>query len=298
MIQHLSASTLNPGLTQDVEVVEIAGLLSAVEWDFPAAKAMRGANGFVLAAGRGTLRLNAVVAAIEAPCVIWLPSGVVSRVRLDAGARGMMLAVSNAALGRVVPASSIAGQLREAIERPLPGIRLDAGAAQGAIRDLEDIRREALDELPGMREAVMGRLWLTLIGFWRLGGVATQPQASPRLLVQGFVQLVELHAREHWPVADYARVMGVSTDRLTTAIRRATGQSPLGLVHRRLLEDAESLLERSSLQVREIADALGFRDAGYFSRFFSRLKGISPGRYRKRIHSLNANRTQSYAAWP
>jgi AraC family transcriptional activator of pobA len=188
--------------------------------------------------------------------------------------------------------------LRQAIDRPLLGIRIDAAAARGVIRDLEDMRREALDDLPGMREAIMSRLCLVLIAFWRMGGVAAQPQASPRVLVQGFLQLVELNARAQWRVADYARTMGISTDRLTTAIRRATGQSPLELLHGRLLQDAEGLLERSSLQVSEIADALGFRDAGYFNRFFSRLNGVSPGRYRQQVQKLRAARDKSYAAWP
>ncbi|MFN4210600.1 MAG: AraC family transcriptional regulator [Devosia sp.] len=287
-----------PGLAQDVEVADIAGSQSPVEWDFSAAKARLGAHGFVLASGRGEVRIGTTIGTIEAPCVIWLPSGIQGSVRLDAGARGLAMTVSDAALGRVVPASSIAGPLRQAIDRPLLGIRIDAATARAAIRDLEDMRRETLEDLPGMREAVMSRLCLVLIAFWRLGGVATQQQASPRVLVQGFIQLVELNARAQWRVSDYARAMGISTDRLTSAIRRATGQSPLELVHRRLLEDAESLLERSALQVSEIADALGFRDAGYFNRFFSRLKGISPGRYRQQMQRLRAGRDGSYAAWP
>jgi AraC family transcriptional activator of pobA len=286
-----------PGLVQDVEVDDIAGALSASEWDFSAKRARQGAHGFVLASGRGVVRLDNAATPIEAPCVIWLPSGMSASLRLEAGARGVAMTVSDAALGRVVPASSIAGALRQAIDRPLLGTRLEPAAARATIRDLEDIRREALEDLPGMREAIMSRLCLVLIAFWRLGGVAAQPQAAPRVLVQTFMQLVELNARAQWRVSDYARTMGISTDRLTSAIRRATGQSPLELVHGRLLDDAESLLERSALQVSEIADALGFRDAGYFNRFFSRLKGISPGRYRQQVRR-RASPDGSYAAWP
>jgi AraC family transcriptional activator of pobA len=297
MTGEATLSLPGPSLVQDVEVDDIAGALSASEWDFSAQRARRGAHGFVLASGRGVVRLDNAATAIEAPCVIWLPSGMSANLRLEAGARGVAMTVSDAALGRVVPASSIAGALRQAIDRPLLGTRLEPAAARATIRDLEDIRREALEDLPGMREAIMSRLCLVLIAFWRLGGVAAQPQAAPRVLVQNFMQLVELNARAQWRVADYARTMGISTDRLTSAIRRATGQSPLELVHGRLLDDAESLLERSALQVSEIADALGFRDAGYFNRFFSRLKGISPGRYRQQVRR-RASPDGSYAAWP
>lgn len=297
MIDMAARPLSGPGPTPDVEVTDIAGSLSAGEWDFSARGVRPGAHGFVLASGRGVVRLDSANSTIEAPCVIWLPSGMSASLRLEAGARGVAMTVSDAALARVVPASSIAGPLRQAIDRPLLGMGIEPAAARTMIRDIEDIRRETLDEMPGMREAIMSRLCLVLIAFWRLGGVAAQPQAAPRVLVQNFMQLVELNARAQWRVADYARTMGISTDRLTSAIRRATGQSPLELVHGRLLEDAESLLERSALQVSEIADALGFRDAGYFNRFFSRLKGISPGRYRQQVRR-RASPDGSYAAWP
>lgn len=288
-----------PGLLQDVEVEDIAGALFATEWIFSEERARRGGHGFVLVTGTGTIRLGSTETEIDGPCIIWLPSGLAGTIRLAAGARGAMMAVSDAALGRVVPASSIAGPLRQAIDRPLLGISIEPAPARAMIHDLDDMRQEALADLPGMREAIMNRLCLVLIAFWRLGGAASvQPQASPRMLVQSFMQLVELNARAQWPVADYARTMGITADRLNTAVRRATGQSPLELIHRRLLEDAESLLERSALQVREIADALGFRDAGYFNRFFSRLKGMPPGRYRQQALVQRARREGSYAAWP
>lgn len=297
MIDMAARPLPGPGLVQDVEVTDIAGSLSAGEWDFLARGARPGAHGFVLASGRGVVKLDNAASAIEAPCVIWLPSSMGASLRLEAGARGVAMTVSDAALARVVPASSIAGPLRQAIDRPLLGMGIEPVAARAMIRDLEDIRREALEDLPGMREAIMSRLCLVLIAFWRLGGVAAQPQAAPRVLVQTFMQLVELNARAQWRISDYASTMGISTDRLTSAIRRATGQSPLELVHGRLLDDAEGLLERSALQVSEIADALGFRDAGYFNRFFTRLKGISPGRYRQQVRR-RASPDGSYAAWP
>ncbi|HTM76957.1 MAG TPA: hypothetical protein VL133_04960, partial [Devosia sp.] len=160
------------GLVQDVEVVDVAGALTASEWDFSASKVRLGGHGFVLASGGGSLLLGGATHAVEGPCVIWLPSGSVARVRLDAGARGTMMAVSDAALGRVVPASAIAGPLRQAIDRPLLGVRIEPAAARGAVRDLEELRREAADDLPGMREAIISRLCLVLIAFWRLGGGA------------------------------------------------------------------------------------------------------------------------------
>lgn len=283
----------------DVEVTDLTGSLGPSEWSFAGDRARRSAHGFLLNAGEGEVRLGDTVTAVRGPCLIWLPGGRGGQLRLAAGARGAALTVSDGALARVVPATAIAGPLREGMERPLLGVPLDGKAARGIGADIAVLSEELFEDLPGMREAVMSRLCLVLIAFWRLGGGGTRPaQSSPRMLVQGFLQLVELNARRHWRVADYARAMGITTDRLNTAIKRATGVTPLGLVHRRLLEDAEALLERSALQVGEVADALGFRDAGYFSRFFSQRKGISPGRFRQQAAQRLGRRDGSYAAWP
>lgn len=282
----------------EVEVVDLSGALGRSEWDLATPRSRRFAHGFLLTGGRGEVHLEDGYSRVEAPCVLWLPNGLSARIQLDAGIRGSMMTVSDTALGRVIPASSIAAPLREAIDRPLLGVPLDLAAARTVLGDIDAIRHEAADDLPGRREAVLSRLCLVLIAFWRIGGTSTaKPQSSPRVLVQNFLQLVELNARQQWRIDDYARAMGISTDRLTSAIRRATGLTPLELVHRRLLEDAEALLERSVLQVREIADALGFRDAGYFNRFFSRRMGMSPGRYRQQLLNRRPG-DNSYAAWP
>lgn len=61
-----------------------------------------------------------------------------------------------------------------------------------------------------------------------------------------------------------ASYLGVSVDRLTGAVQRATGQSPLGLIHARLFTEARQMLENSGLQIAEIPVHLGFDDPAYF----------------------------------
>ena len=81
-------------------------------------------------------------------------------------------------------------------------------------------------------------------------------------------------------------------------MQRATGQSPLGLIHARLFTDARQMLETSGLQIAEISVHLGFDDPAYFSRFFKRLTGKSPRQYRAEAMLNQVRDGGSYAAWP
>lgn len=284
------------GLPPDVEVQPIAGALSPLEWTF---RANGGARCFALASGSGIVRLEEAETAVTAPCLIWLPSGLTADVRLSAGPRGAMMTATDSALARVVPAGPIAKPLREAMERPLIGVGVTPAAIRSMVQEFDLMAGEAAAGLLGMREAIMNRLCLVLISLWRLGGRENpETQSSPRILMNHFLQLVELHARAQWRVADYASALGVAVGRLNTAVRRATGVSPLELIHRRLIEDAKVMLERSTLQVAEIGDTLGFRDPAYFNRFFTRATGLPPGRFRQRAATHRERPDGSYAAWP
>ena len=49
------------------------------------------------------------------------------------------------------------------------------------------------------------------------------------------------------------------------------------LVHERLLEEARARLRQNELSVEQVGYSLGFRDPGYFNRFFKRLTGSRLG---------------------
>jgi len=45
------------------------------------------------------------------------------------------------------------------------------------------------------------------------------------------------------------------------------------------------LLLNSSLQIQEIADAVGYEDVQHFSRFFKRSTGMTPKAYRRKMQA-------------
>ena len=55
-----------------------------------------------------------------------------------------------------------------------------------------------------------------------------------------------------------------------------------GLVFDRQVQEARRLLIFTAASINEIGYRLGFNDPAYFSRFFTRETGTTPGRYRRR----------------
>ncbi|WGS18729.1 MULTISPECIES: helix-turn-helix domain-containing protein [unclassified Bradyrhizobium] len=99
-------------------------------------------------------------------------------------------------------------------------------------------------------------------------------------MVMRFRELIEQHYRDHPPLGFYARKLGVTTARLNSCCRVTTGRSSLALINDRLLTEAKRSLLYSDMTVNEIGVALGYDDAAYFNRFFSRRVGLPPGRFR------------------
>ncbi len=69
-------------------------------------------------------------------------------------------------------------------------------------------------------------------------------------------------------------------DYLSHVFRRETGITLTRYINEQRVQQARDLLERSALSIKEVASAVGYGDAGYFTRVFRRMTGVLPGAYR------------------
>lgn len=79
---------------------------------------------------------------------------------------------------------------------------------------------------------------------------------------------------------DLARKVGTNQQRLTRIFRDQVGMSAYEYLQQLRLERGRGLLHDTDMQVQLIADRVGYRNAGDFTRAFRRRFGVTPRQYR------------------
>lgn len=248
------------------------------------------------------LQRGGVVASIDdsrtelrAPAVVIVPPGSVHSFRFKEDSVGAVISFS---MDLARELSSTLRGLLDFLERPA-ACPLDRAAlnATDLVPLTEMLLREFSRSAPGRGVALTGLLAAVLANLLRLtqddstgtGGAGSRE----RELVARYRQLIEQRYREHAAISSYARDLGISETRLRKACLEVTGQSPVTIVHQRLLVEAERQLRYTSMSVNQVAFFLGFEDPAYFSRFFTRATGMSPRGYRSHNHDEEALKQRS-----
>lgn len=97
-----------------------------------------------------------------------------------------------------------------------------------------------------------------------------------------FRTLVDERFRAQPTLTALADEMGITPTQLNRCCHAVLGHAALGVLHQRLLLEAQRDLAYTTLSVKQIGLGLGFSDAGYFSRFFRRHTGETPLAWRAR----------------
>ena len=82
---------------------------------------------------------------------------------------------------------------------------------------------------------------------------------------------------------DMAARHHISVSTLRRIIHEYTGFPLNEFLHRLKAAEAKNILLNSELTVKEVGEALGYKDTFYFSRVFKRITGLSPRNYRGRV---------------
>ena len=232
--------------------------------------------------GRGVSLTEGVMVEYAPPALVVVPAGTVHGFDFEPGTEGFVMSMTDDVLREISQREPSIGFLFEkstTLRFPSDTLR-----ATDLASGFKMLTREFGSALPGRSLAIEGLLKVVLANVLRLSHTpAESAEASAgrhRWLVTRFRELIETAFREGKSLADYAAALNVSQSRLRSACLSVTEQSPMQLVHARILLEAKRQLLYTSISVSEIAYGLGFDDPAYFTRFFSQRTGLSPRAFR------------------
>lgn len=107
-----------------------------------------------------------------------------------------------------------------------------------------------------------------------------QPLDRKTEIYQDYCQLVLKHYQEWHQVSQYADCMHITLPHLCSTIRQVSERTAADIINDAILTDAKAQLKLTTLQIKEIALALGFDNVAFFNRFFKSHTGLTPKSYR------------------
>ena len=113
---------------------------------------------------------------------------------------------------------------------------------------------------------------------------AQQRESRSALIAYRFKKLLSENFKTLKSPAQYAKALSYSLSHLNESVKSTSGFPVSYWIHQQGVLEAKRLLCYTSMDVREIAFALGYEDHTYFSRLFSKVVGMSPSAFRYKFH--------------
>ena len=235
--------------------------------------------------GGGTFLVEGETLAVPTNSLTIVPAGMVHGFDFAADTDGYVI---NAATSFVRAVAGQDSRLVEPLSRPaVYPLDADSMRSAGMAAAFRGCYREYVWSAPGRRAAIQGQFLQILVSVMRSALEAGQPEFAAGdkdyALVCRFREMLEERFRTLRTIADYASGLGVTTHRLNQACRARAGKSPSELLHDRTIVEAKRFLIYMERSVAEIGYELGFEDPAYFSRYFTKRVGKTPGAYRKEM---------------
>lgn len=99
-------------------------------------------------------------------------------------------------------------------------------------------------------------------------------------LVRKFNVLVDMHYKTHRQVADYADMLAKSPKTLSNLFAKYNQESPLNIIHGRIVLEAKRQLLYTDKSAKEIAHELGFDEIASFHKLFKKTTSVTPQQFK------------------
>ncbi|MDF9795082.1 AraC family 4-hydroxyphenylacetate 3-monooxygenase operon regulatory protein [Catalinimonas alkaloidigena] len=102
-------------------------------------------------------------------------------------------------------------------------------------------------------------------------------------IIRKFNVLVDMHFREKHQVSDYADLLFKSPKTLSNLFAQFHQQTPLEIIHHRIILEAKRLLLYTDKPFKQIAYELGYKEVASFHKLFKRITKQTPQQYRNKL---------------
>jgi AraC-like DNA-binding protein len=166
----------------------------------------------------------------------------------------------------------------------IPVISMKAQVSAAMQNTLQEMKTEielndtAMEE---MLRILLKQVIIKSTRIWRQKHDVTDEKARDEVeFSRTFSQLVEWNYSRLHTVAEYAALLHITPKALNKRITRYSNTTPNDVIKNRIILEAKRLLVHTNLSVKEIGYKLGYDDASYFVRFFTKQADTSPNSFR------------------
>ena len=101
-------------------------------------------------------------------------------------------------------------------------------------------------------------------------------------LYNQYISQVNNFCRTYSDVHFYADQLNVSSRYLAQVTRRISGKTPKAIIDEYIVKEIERELSTTTHTMQEIANTFGFSSQAHLTKFFKKMRGLTPSEYRKK----------------
>ena len=126
----------------------------------------------------------------------------------------------------------------------------------------------------------MGYVYLFISELLNIKKESDSHAAGQRSYIDAAVRFMEQHVYDRISISSIADMLGISRNYFCTIFKQSMGMPPQQYLMELKMEKAKIFLETTNVDIKYIADSLGYEDLFTFSHSFKRITGVSPKEWR------------------
>lgn len=197
-----------------------------------------------------------------------------------------LLADEDIALGTSIKNNAVKAAYFSMIELREPKTSLDESDSTHLFELMQLMARYCDSDHPYRGESMEMLYGLFLLDLIKAQEKSIEKHRFSNRVVEIYLDFIRLASKDfinHHDISHYAGRLAVTTTYLSRIVKQISGRTVADHINRLLANEAALLLQNSSMTVAQIAEHLHFAETTTFARFFKRMKGVNPKRYRENL---------------